>query len=78
MEECTKPLSIYSEICAGFSAGIVGTILGFPLDTLKTRMQTSSTIGEKITIIRITIIRITKNNYTITTTTSGYFITKKQ
>lgn len=30
------------EIIAGCAAGIIGTIIGFPLDTIKTRMQTSS------------------------------------
>ena len=27
----------------GFFAGIIGTVIGYPLDTIKTRMQTSST-----------------------------------
>ena len=30
------------EIIAGCAAGVIGTIIGFPLDTIKTRMQTSS------------------------------------
>ena len=33
--------SAYKETVAGASAGVVGTILGFPFDSLKTRMQTS-------------------------------------
>ena len=34
-------LSVQNEVIAGISAGIVGTVLGFPLDTIKTRLQTS-------------------------------------
>jgi len=30
-----------NEVIAGFVAGVIGTIIGFPLDTIKTRMQTS-------------------------------------
>lgn len=52
-ELTTKSLRIYSELCAGFSAGVIGTVLGFPLDSLKTRMQTtSSSSGEKISITK--------------------------
>lgn len=29
------------EAVAGFNAGVVGTVLGFPLDSIKTRMQTT-------------------------------------
>jgi solute carrier family 25 (mitochondrial carnitine/acylcarnitine transporter), member 20/29 len=32
--------SLTEEALGGLSAGIVGTIIGFPLDTIKTRMQT--------------------------------------
>lgn len=32
--------SIHVTIAGGF-AGIVGTLLGFPLDTIKTKMQTN-------------------------------------
>jgi solute carrier family 25 (mitochondrial carnitine/acylcarnitine transporter), member 20/29 len=34
--------SLHEEALGGFAAGIVGTVLGFPLDLIKTRMQTSS------------------------------------
>jgi solute carrier family 25 (mitochondrial carnitine/acylcarnitine transporter), member 20/29 len=34
--------SLHEEALGGFAAGIVGTILGFPLDLIKTRMQTGS------------------------------------
>ncbi len=30
-----------NEVIAGCAAGVIGTIIGFPLDTIKTRMQTS-------------------------------------
>jgi hypothetical protein len=30
------------EAVGGLSAGIVGTVIGYPLDLIKTRMQTSS------------------------------------
>jgi solute carrier family 25 carnitine/acylcarnitine transporter 20/29 len=33
--------AVIHEAFAGFCAGVVGTILGFPLDTIKTRMQTT-------------------------------------
>lgn len=33
--------SIQNEAVAGIAAGIVGTVLGFPFDTIKTRMQTN-------------------------------------
>lgn len=32
---------IANETIAGFAAGVIGTVLGFPLDAIKTRMQTS-------------------------------------
>lgn len=51
--DTTKSLSIYSELCAGCSAGVIGTLLGFPLDSLKTRMQTvSSSSSGNISIIQ--------------------------
>ncbi|GMI16809.1 hypothetical protein TrLO_g2155 [Triparma laevis f. longispina] len=37
------PSSVLAESFGGFSAGVVGTIIGFPLDLVKTRMQTSAT-----------------------------------
>ena len=44
---------MFNEVCAGFSAGVAGTVLGFPLDSLKTRMQTSSSSSSgNITITR--------------------------
>lgn len=36
-------LSLGKESIAGASAGVLGTLLGYPLDTIKTRMQISST-----------------------------------
>jgi len=35
-----KDLHLGEEALGGLSAGIVGTVIGFPLDTVKTRMQT--------------------------------------
>eukprot|EP00457_Paulinella_chromatophora_P010866 gb/GEZN01010985.1/.p1 GENE.gb/GEZN01010985.1/~~gb/GEZN01010985.1/.p1 ORF type:complete len:302 (+),score=29.12 gb/GEZN01010985.1/:116-1021(+) len=32
---------VTDEATGGFCAGVVGTVIGFPLDTIKTRMQTS-------------------------------------
>jgi len=37
-----KDLSLGEEACGGFAAGIVGTVIGFPLDVVKTRLQTGS------------------------------------
>jgi len=34
-------IAVHQQAFAGFCAGIVGTVLGFPLDTIKTKMQTS-------------------------------------
>ena len=33
----------FSSSTGGLSAGVIGTVIGFPLDTVKTRMQTGST-----------------------------------
>ncbi|KAL3782979.1 hypothetical protein HJC23_003135 [Cyclotella cryptica] len=42
MPQPTQPLSFHlgEEAIGGFAAGVVGTLLGFPLDLVKTRMQT--------------------------------------
>lgn len=47
------------EAIGGFAAGIVGTLLGFPLDLVKTRMQTqsSSPSGKQISTISL-LLRI--------------------
>jgi Mitochondrial carrier protein len=37
-----KDLRLGEEALGGLSAGIVGTVIGFPLDTVKTRMQTGA------------------------------------
>lgn len=37
---------IGEEAAGGLSAGIVGTVIGFPLDLIKTRMQTGKTLGQ--------------------------------
>lgn len=51
-----KDLHIGQEALGGLSAGIVGTVIGFPLDTIKTRMifagSSSSIIGVASSIVR--------------------------
>ncbi len=42
MRETEKNVSIKLEMLGGFSAGVVGTVIGYPLDLVKTRMQTGS------------------------------------
>lgn len=39
-----KPMTFHlgEEVVGGFAAGVVGTLLGFPLDLVKTRMQTQT------------------------------------
>jgi solute carrier family 25 carnitine/acylcarnitine transporter 20/29 len=39
-----KPMTFHlgEEVVGGFAAGVVGTLLGFPLDLVKTRMQTQA------------------------------------
>jgi hypothetical protein len=34
--------SLTEEALGGFSAGVIGTVIGYPLDVIKTHMQTSS------------------------------------
>lgn len=38
-------MPLLSESIGGFSAGVVGTVIGFPLDLVKTRMQTGSSLS---------------------------------
>lgn len=40
-------LTLQNELIAGFSAGVVGTVLGYPLDAIKTRMQTTASETRK-------------------------------
>jgi len=35
-------MNLKVEALGGFSAGVVGTIIGYPLDLVKTRMQTTA------------------------------------
>jgi Mitochondrial carrier protein len=42
-----KDLRLGEEALGGLSAGIVGTVIGFPLDTVKTRMQTGASASAK-------------------------------
>ncbi len=40
-------INLKVEALGGFSAGIIGTVIGYPLDLVKTRMQTSTLIQQK-------------------------------
>jgi len=42
-----KDLRLGEEAIGGLSAGILGTIIGFPLDLIKTRLQTGSSQGRQ-------------------------------
>lgn len=45
----TRGTSFFAEeAVGGFSAGVVGTVIGFPLDTIKTRMQTMTSGNHNI------------------------------
>mmetsp|Transcript_18246 Transcript_18246/g.23512 ORF Transcript_18246/g.23512 Transcript_18246/m.23512 type:complete len:297 (+) Transcript_18246:64-954(+) len=46
-EKNPQPVSLYltQEAAGGLSAGVVGTVIGYPLDLIKTRMQTGSKSG---------------------------------
>ena len=48
-----KELHLGEEALGGLSAGIVGTVIGFPLDVVKTRMQTGGSHGNSRTIVSI-------------------------
>ncbi|EED94392.1 predicted protein [Thalassiosira pseudonana CCMP1335] len=49
----TRTISFHlgEEAIGGFAAGIVGTLLGFPLDLVKTRMQTTNTSRSPLSIL---------------------------
>ena len=46
------PFHLGEEAIGGFAAGVVGTMLGFPLDLVKTRMQTQAT-NQKLSPLRL-------------------------
>ena len=46
-------MRLREEVLAGGSAGVVGTVLGYPLDSVKTRMQTSGQTGLLSTLRRV-------------------------
>ena len=50
-------LHLGEEALGGLSAGVVGTVIGFPLDVVKTRMQTGSSNGKSIFSIGKGIVR---------------------
>lgn len=50
-------LHLGEEALGGLSAGVVGTVIGFPLDVVKTRMQTGSSNGKSIFSVGKGIIR---------------------
>jgi len=39
-------ISVKDEAVGGFTAGVIGTVIGFPLDLIKTRMQTQATFQQ--------------------------------
>ena len=45
-----KPMTFHlgEEVVGGFAAGVVGTLLGFPLDLVKTRMQTQASSSSSV------------------------------
>lgn len=45
MREVRHPPSASAEVLAGCTAGVLGTLLGFPLDSIKTRMQAGASGG---------------------------------
>ncbi|MGK3742491.1 MAG: solute carrier family 25 carnitine/acylcarnitine transporter 20/29 [Bacillariaceae sp.] len=49
-----KSVNLGEEAIGGLSAGILGTLIGFPLDLIKTRLQTgSSSLGQRQSILSI-------------------------
>jgi solute carrier family 25 carnitine/acylcarnitine transporter 20/29 len=49
-----KSVNLGEEAIGGLSAGVLGTIIGFPLDLIKTRLQTgSSSLGQRQSILSI-------------------------
>jgi solute carrier family 25 carnitine/acylcarnitine transporter 20/29 len=48
-----KDLHLGEEALGGLSAGIVGTVIGFPLDTVKTRMQTGSASTKGMNLFQV-------------------------
>ena len=42
LTQSEKNVRIKLEMLGGFSAGVVGTVIGYPLDLVKMRMQTGS------------------------------------
>lgn len=46
------PFHLGEEAIGGFAAGVVGTLLGFPLDLVKTRMQTQ-TVNNQLSPLRL-------------------------
>eukprot|EP00979_Chaetoceros_neogracilis_P010963 scaffold2625_cov277-Chaetoceros_neogracile.AAC.14 len=47
MREKNEAINFKQEMLGGFSAGVVGTVIGYPLDLVKTRMQTSDSSYRK-------------------------------
>lgn len=48
---------LQEEAVGGLAAGIVGTVIGFPLDTVKTRLQTSHAASEGMLSTARTLVR---------------------
>ena len=41
-------INLKAEALGGLAAGVIGTVIGYPLDLVKTRMQTSKTTGNPL------------------------------
>ena len=50
-------MNLAEEAVGGLAAGVVGTVIGFPLDLVKTRMQTSSTPAMNMVGVATHVVR---------------------
>mmetsp|Transcript_21945 Transcript_21945/g.50017 ORF Transcript_21945/g.50017 Transcript_21945/m.50017 type:complete len:161 (-) Transcript_21945:595-1077(-) len=52
--------NVRNEAIGGFSAGIIGTFIGFPLDTIKTRMQTDKQVPRTSNFRSLSMVATTR------------------
>ena len=50
-------IDLRAEALGGLAAGVIGTVIGYPLDLVKTRMQTSKTKGNNMFTLGLRIVR---------------------